>query len=67
MNSKKFNFKDIKGMLSRDEMKHVKGGYDGTCTVTSTCGNSGSVSCSGTICDRGRGWVQCDKDPRVEC
>lgn len=26
MKSKKFNFKDIKGMLTRDEMKKVKGG-----------------------------------------
>jgi len=26
MNSKRFNFKDIKSMLSREEMKQIKGG-----------------------------------------
>ncbi len=29
MEKKQFNFKNIKGMLSRDEMKRITGGYDG--------------------------------------
>ena len=28
---KEFNFKNIKGMLSRDEMKQIKGGSGGRC------------------------------------
>lgn len=33
---KKLNFKNIKGMLSRDEMKKIKGGC-GCSTVTKAC------------------------------
>jgi len=32
-----------------------------SCSVTSNCaGNTGSVSCTGQICERGLGWVKCD-------
>ncbi len=39
------------------------GGY--SCTVTSNCysifgSNEGSVSCTGSQCERGYGWVECD-------
>ena len=38
---KEFNFKNIKGMLSRDEMKAIKGGSGGQC-VRCTSGSMSS-------------------------
>lgn len=40
------------------------GGY--SCTVTSTCGSYGSVSCTGQTCERGWQWVECD-GKRTDC
>ncbi len=40
------------------------GGY--SCTVTSNCGNQGSVSCTGQTCERGWQWVECD-GKRTDC
>lgn len=41
------------------------GGGGATCTATSICRNAsgqetGSISCSGTTCSRGLGWVKCN-------
>jgi hypothetical protein len=43
MKQSKILFKDIKGMLSRDEMKTIKGGDD-LCTVTNTQSNGSDTS-----------------------
>lgn len=43
MEKKKFDFKDIKGMLSRDEMKQIKGGSGGFCITSLDC--SGNRPC----------------------
>ena len=51
MQKAKFNFKDIKGMLSRDEMKKIKGGSSGGCLKAGTsCGSGKTCSASGTSC-----------------
>lgn len=44
-------------VIQNEELVNLRGGY--SCSVTSTCG-SGSVSCSGQVCERGTGWVKCD-------
>lgn len=67
-------------LLSKAEMKNVLGGNApvggvGTCTVSFTCGSSGSISCSSDkgVCKRGpssdteNAWVQCDDDPKTYC
>jgi hypothetical protein len=62
--------------LSRDEMQKLKGGSDGTCTVSVACyGSTTTVSCSGSASkcyhedsvNLQTGWVQCDSDPKVSC
>lgn len=42
------------------------GGSGYSCTVTSNCGNQGSVSCTGQSCSRGWMWVECD-GKRTDC
>lgn len=37
-----------------------------SCTITSNCGNQGSVSCTGQSCSRGWMWVECD-GKRTDC
>ena len=74
--------------LSRAEMRDVLGGNPpvggcgtidsdcGTCTVTVTCANKTTVSCTGSggNCHQQddnhfgtTGYVQCDKDAKVSC
>lgn len=56
MTKKAFNFKDINGMLSRDEMRKIRGGYTycavccaggGTYLVGNCSGSTQSSTCSG--------------------
>jgi len=42
---KSFKFKDIKGILSRDEMKQIKGGSGG-----GDCSIDGGNNCCGVTC-----------------
>ena len=63
-------------LLSRAEMKKVKGGTAedeavgtlGKCTVKTNCSN-GSVECSSDSgkCRKGSDYVQCDNDPYIYC
>lgn len=50
------------------QTQDIDGGGSGySCTVTSTCGSWGSVSCTGTEkCKRGHMWVECD-GKRTDC
>ena len=61
MKTVKMSLANLEGKLSRKEMKEImagSGGY-GSCTVTVNCSN-GSVSCTGSTCTHGNGWVSCD-------
>ncbi|WP_199136792.1 hypothetical protein [Pedobacter sp. ASV12] len=69
--------------LTRNELKSVLGGVvdpgeggGGTCTVSVKCLKGAEISCSGSggackyenVSPFGTGgWVQCDKDPKVNC
>ena len=46
MQKKQSNFKDLKGTLTRDEMKKVKGGGDVVCTICPT----NPITCYDTFC-----------------
>ena len=49
-----------KSTLMLADIEALANGETGySCTVTSTCMN-GSVSCTGTSCSRGTGWVECN-------
>lgn len=47
MKKEKFNFKDLKGTLSREEMKKIKGGDGVICNV---CEDDNPINCYNTHC-----------------
>ncbi len=55
MQKKKFNFKNIQGMLSRDEMKQIRGGGSGRCNLVGT-------NCYGSTCTCD---IQCPGQPAM--
>ncbi len=56
----------------KDADEYPEGGGNASCTVTSNCFDgwgstvTGSVSCSGTNCERDYEWVKCD-GVKTEC
>ena len=58
---KEFNFKNIKGMLSRDEMKAIKGGSGTTFCSTGPCSyyESGNGKVNGTCITNSNGSCVC--------
>lgn len=62
-------------LISRDQMKKIKGGCEsGTCDVSITCSSgSKTISCGGSNgkCKSSNNevpeWVQCDNDSKVYC
>lgn len=71
------NFAD--NILSKNEMKSLKGGYPysgggGYCSITITCNSTKKITCSsfsGKCNSSGanevQGWVQCDNDAKIKC
>ena len=54
MQKKQFNFKNIKGMLSRDEMKKIQGGGCGGCSSWKCCKDGACTDCYNNLeCNTG--------------
>lgn len=65
MEKKQFNFRNIKGMLSRDEMKQIKGGSG----WTTGCKGQGVACGTGKTCDapNGDGTCKCNGKDDGSC
>lgn len=60
-----FRFKNIKEMLSRDEMRKIKaGGYDPT---TCVFGSASFPHCNGIVCYFNNGLMKCCADAAGNC
>lgn len=74
---KKMLLKFSDGILSRSQMKEVKGGYGesgyDTCTLSCTVGpitkscTSTSGNCSSSAYGEASPWIKCDLDPKLYC
>lgn len=64
MKKTQINFKDLKGTLSRDEMKTIKGGDAVTCTE---CNGLDAGSCWARYCQSPRCWMHSDGEHTYLC
>ena len=73
------DFPGMRDMLTKEQMKKIKGGYSsssqGTCDVTVQCvanDRTKDIKCNGTggqcfHSDPPEGWVQCNTDAKIKC
>ena len=78
MKKLKLKFDGMEGMLNKQQMKSIKGGYSSSsggdlCSVSVECDDEAVISCSGKKCHYARpnifsiGWVKCDSDDKIYC
>jgi len=64
MKKKNFDFKALKGTLTREEMKNIKGGDVITCT---NCSGLDSASCWAKYCQSQNCWIYEDQEQVYLC